>query len=189
MKWQAAKLHWWVPILSVAIGMLVTAIGSAVWDGPVPPDKFGNAAEWASAFGTVLAVSIALLQRQETKERVVLRETSREQRAVRKTVLGDAHGQLELISRDIDSIPQADGVDVASARACIGRALSVLRSAGDPALVTFEQELTLLNATDSSKFGSPTTSAEALAGRKWLTECGECVAAAAAAALQQSNVL
>lgn len=56
---SALLLRWWVPLLAVLLVLLI-AIAASRWNGPGVTSKVGPAAEWASALGTVLAVSITL---------------------------------------------------------------------------------------------------------------------------------
>lgn len=75
--------RWWTPLIGVAAIMVMSALGS-LWNGPVDPTKFGTAADWAMAFGTVGAVSLALwhhesAQRSENQARQV-----REQRQAKR---------------------------------------------------------------------------------------------------------
>jgi hypothetical protein len=70
-------------LIGVAAIMVMSALGS-LWNGPVDPTKFGTAADWAMAFGTVGAVSLALwhhesAQRSENQARQV-----REQRQAKR---------------------------------------------------------------------------------------------------------
>jgi hypothetical protein len=157
----------------VGLFMIAAAAGSG-WDGPIPPSKFGTAADWAVAFGTVLAVSLALHQRrQETRQ---ASETERHQRTVSQQI-----EVLELGAEALDEIRtrlsavdvRESSVDVPSVVAILDEAVATLTTLLEHGLSRSIERISDLAGREGLRgYQHPISGSRRNEAQRWLDECG-----------------
>lgn len=167
------EMPWWAPILLVASFMAIAAVGSR-WNGPIPPAKFGTAADWSVAFGTVLAVSLALHQRRQ--ESNVASEADRQQRTVAEQirVLEVGVEELEDVRTRLALVETSESfIDVPSVVALLDEAAGTLTSLLEHGLNRSIERVNELSGRAGLRgFQHPISGSRRNEGQQWLDDCG-----------------
>lgn len=172
------RIPWWFPLAFLCAAMAVSGVGSAVWDGPVPPSKFGNAAEWAAAFGTVLAVTLALFQRGELVTRRGNLYAARQASASAAQMRVAISTELQSILDRASAIRLQDGqLDKSTLADCVRDAIRVLQPFGELAAAPTLQ-LELLAARGAEVRERPTSANESDNAQQWCHQICETIRSA-----------